>query len=282
MPSVLGQRRRQPAGQLTWVGADLLAQLQRKVGGVVAVLGVARTLDGDGGRQRGGVEAVLGQHRGGGGLEQLGQVGGGHEGPSYGLGWSAPRIHSGRPTPRCVRLCRPNRRRMFLCVRPRSSGDRASASGAEGRRFESCRGHQAPLQVRAFFGDTTEGAHAPHVPQAGRESARDKAIRPPAPQDRWLTGGRLEYLRVGLPRGIGFESVVPSPGRRCWTAPPARSPVPTGCPCDFTGLWSSMCHPLVWTKLTVVHTPALVPGIRSGGCQTQTWLATRIMPRRED
>lgn len=25
---------------------------------------------------------------------------------------------------------------------PRSSGDRASASGAEGRRFESCRGHQ--------------------------------------------------------------------------------------------------------------------------------------------
>ena len=27
-------------------------------------------------------------------------------------------------------------------VRPRSSGDRASASGAEGRRFESCRGHR--------------------------------------------------------------------------------------------------------------------------------------------
>ena len=33
---------------------------------------------------------MLGQHRGGGGLEQLGQVGGGHEGPSYGLGWSGP------------------------------------------------------------------------------------------------------------------------------------------------------------------------------------------------
>src|ERR1700730_10682769 len=42
-------------------------------------------------------------------------------------------------------------------MRPRSSGDRASASGAEGRRFESCRGHHpkcpltcasALLQVR--------------------------------------------------------------------------------------------------------------------------------------
>ena len=30
------------------------------------------------------------QHRSGGGLEQLSQVGGGHEGPSYGLGWSGP------------------------------------------------------------------------------------------------------------------------------------------------------------------------------------------------
>src|SRR4029453_11201852 len=39
---------------------------------------------------------MLGQHRGGGGLEQLGQVGGGHEGPSYGLGWSAPESVSRR------------------------------------------------------------------------------------------------------------------------------------------------------------------------------------------
>ena len=102
----VGQRVGQPAGQFTRVGADLLAQLKRQVGGVVAVLGVARTLDGDRRRQRGGVEAVLGQHRGGGGLEQLGQIGGGHEGPSYGLGWSAPRIRFGSSS-RCVRLSRP-------------------------------------------------------------------------------------------------------------------------------------------------------------------------------
>ena len=87
---LLGQGRGQPAGQLTRVGTDLLAELKGDVGGVIAVFGIARALDGDGGRQRGRVEAMLGQHRGGGGLEQLGQVGGGHEGPSYGLGWSAP------------------------------------------------------------------------------------------------------------------------------------------------------------------------------------------------
>ena len=105
MPSVR-QRLGQPAGQLARVDADLLAELKRQVGGVVAVLGVARTLDGDRLRQRGRVEAVLGQHRGGGGLEQLGQVGGGHEGPSYGLGWSGPESISDRS--RCVSLCTPN------------------------------------------------------------------------------------------------------------------------------------------------------------------------------
>jgi hypothetical protein len=41
---------------------------------------------------------VLGQHRGGGGLEQLGQIGGGHGAPSYGLGWSAPESVSGGQT----------------------------------------------------------------------------------------------------------------------------------------------------------------------------------------
>src|SRR4029077_11180610 len=85
---LLGQRLSQPARQLTRVGADLLAELKGNVRGVVAMFRVARTLDGDGRRQRGRVEAMLGQHRGGGGLEQLGQVGGGHEGPSYGLRWS--------------------------------------------------------------------------------------------------------------------------------------------------------------------------------------------------
>src|SRR5690242_4940800 len=32
---------------------------------------------------------------------------------------------------------------LIFSPRPRSSGDRASASGAEGRRFESCRGHSS-------------------------------------------------------------------------------------------------------------------------------------------
>ena len=86
----LGQRSGQPSGQVAGVDADLLGQLQRHVGGVVAVFGVAGPLDGDDRGQGGRVESVLGQHRGSGGLEQLGQIGGGHGGPSYGLGWSAP------------------------------------------------------------------------------------------------------------------------------------------------------------------------------------------------
>ena len=64
----VGQRLGEPSGQLTRVGADLLAQLQGQVAGVIAVLGIARPLDGDGRRQRGHVEAVLGQHRGCGGF----------------------------------------------------------------------------------------------------------------------------------------------------------------------------------------------------------------------
>ena len=51
---------------------------------------------------------MLGQHCGGGDLEQLGQNGGGHEGPSYGLGWSGPEsIPLGWRSTRCVSLCRP-------------------------------------------------------------------------------------------------------------------------------------------------------------------------------
>lgn len=37
---------------------------------------------------------------------------------------------------------------LIFSPRPRSSGDRASASGAEGRRFESCRGH--PFHQRKY------------------------------------------------------------------------------------------------------------------------------------
>ena len=81
----LCQRLGEPSGQLTRVGADLLAELQRQVAGVIAVLGNARPLHGDRRRQRGSVQPTLGQHRGGGGFEQLGQVSGGHERPSYWL-----------------------------------------------------------------------------------------------------------------------------------------------------------------------------------------------------
>jgi len=45
-------------------------------------------------------------------------------------------------------MAQPVRRRL---QRPRSSGDRASASGAEGRRFESCRGHQRFRRSEAVF-----------------------------------------------------------------------------------------------------------------------------------
>ena len=47
----LHQRGGEPAGQLTRVRADLLAQLKREIRGVVAVVGVARALDGDRRRQ---------------------------------------------------------------------------------------------------------------------------------------------------------------------------------------------------------------------------------------
>ena len=80
----LGQRVGEPSGQLAGVGTDLLGELQRQVAGVIAVLGVAWPLDGDRRRQRGGVERMLGQHRGRGGLQQLGQIGGIHAGHPMG------------------------------------------------------------------------------------------------------------------------------------------------------------------------------------------------------
>ena len=74
----VGECGGQPTGEFAWVGAGLLTHLQRQVGRVVTMFGVARPLDSDRRRQRGGVEAVLGQHRGGGAAQQLGEVGGGH------------------------------------------------------------------------------------------------------------------------------------------------------------------------------------------------------------
>ena len=81
----LRQRLGEPSGQLTRVCADLLAELQGQVGRVIAVFGDAWSLHRDRLRQRGHVEVMLGQHRGGGDFEQLSEVGGGHERPSYWL-----------------------------------------------------------------------------------------------------------------------------------------------------------------------------------------------------
>ena len=187
----------QPSGQLAGVGADLLGDLKGQVGGVIAVLGVAGPLDGHGRRQRRGVEAMRGQDRGGGGLEQLCQVGGGHEGPSYVLGGHVPnplrgagaerpgngheRRQRGGPRTRgddagCDRGvrhalgCPGPTAHGFYPLRPRSSGDRASASGAEGRRFESCRGHNSDQRKRAFTHRRTHPCPSAHLRTgAGRQ-----------------------------------------------------------------------------------------------------------------
>ena len=42
------ERRRDLLGELAWVRADLLRQLERDIGGVITVLGVPWTLDGYG------------------------------------------------------------------------------------------------------------------------------------------------------------------------------------------------------------------------------------------
>ena len=53
-----------PSSKLARVGASLLGHLERDVGGVVAVLGVAGALHGHGLRDDGGVEVVGGEHAG--------------------------------------------------------------------------------------------------------------------------------------------------------------------------------------------------------------------------
>lgn len=59
---VLSQRLGQPGGQLARIHAGLLGYLQGKVGGVVTVLGITRTLHGHGLRKDGGVELVFAQY----------------------------------------------------------------------------------------------------------------------------------------------------------------------------------------------------------------------------
>ena len=86
----LGQRLGQPAGQLARVDTGLLRDLQRDIGGVVAVLGVTRPLDGHLWRQGRRIQAMPGQHCGGGAAQQFGEIGGGHDRPSYCLTCSDP------------------------------------------------------------------------------------------------------------------------------------------------------------------------------------------------
>src|SRR6185436_20580800 len=69
-----GDRR----GQLTGVRADLLGDLERERGRVVAVLRIARSLDRGGRRQSGLIEVALGQHGAGGVQYRGGKVGGSH------------------------------------------------------------------------------------------------------------------------------------------------------------------------------------------------------------
>ena len=166
MPSACGQRVGEPSGQLARVGADLLGELQRQVAGVVAVLGVAWPLDGDRRRQCGGVERMLGQHRGRGGPQQLGQVGGIHAGHPIGCGGLAPNPFRCPACRRDALVCRGPLAQHFR-VRPRSSGDRASASGAEGRRFESCRGHRIVCRSAMFLTDSCIRVHSPCIVGSG-------------------------------------------------------------------------------------------------------------------
>ena len=72
------EARREPARQLGRRDPRLLRRAQREVGGVVAVLGVARALHRDRLRQHRRVEAALGQHVHGDGVQQVGQGSGGH------------------------------------------------------------------------------------------------------------------------------------------------------------------------------------------------------------
>jgi hypothetical protein len=73
-----GERLGEPGGQVARLDPDPLRGLQGDVRGVVAVLGVARSLHRDVGRQRGEIEVVVGEHGGRRVPDQFGEQGGGH------------------------------------------------------------------------------------------------------------------------------------------------------------------------------------------------------------
>ncbi|CAB4929749.1 unannotated protein [freshwater metagenome] len=72
------ERLGEPAGEITGIGSGLLRHLQRHVGGVVTVLGIAGTLDRELRRENGCVQAAVGKHLGGGRVKQFGKIGGSH------------------------------------------------------------------------------------------------------------------------------------------------------------------------------------------------------------
>ena len=71
---IAGEGIRQPLRQLAGLGAGLLGHLECQVGGVIAVLRVARALHAHGLRQDGGVQLMLGEHGGGSVLDQDGKI----------------------------------------------------------------------------------------------------------------------------------------------------------------------------------------------------------------
>jgi len=83
---VAREPRRQPPGQFTGLQAEPLADLEGEVRGVVAVLRVARTLDGHHFGHDGRVQPAVGQDVERGGPNKLSKRGGGHprslEGPA--------------------------------------------------------------------------------------------------------------------------------------------------------------------------------------------------------
>ncbi len=94
-----GQGLGEPGGEFAGIDADLLRDLHRDVGRVVAVLRIARALDGEGLGKNGRVETTVGEDTGGGSAEQLSKVGGSHRCPSYWLvdrGADAPPTGSSR------------------------------------------------------------------------------------------------------------------------------------------------------------------------------------------
>ncbi len=189
-------------GQRAGTGARPLRQLQRDVGGVVAVLPAARALHRH--RRRDLVERdrTLGHQRRQDAGDGMGELLGGHR-PSL----SAPRHRHrtgfthrrrrryGQPAPRS--------RRRAARSRLRSSGDRALVSGTRCRRFESCRRRPSPAGPGSPEGGRLRGCELrigqrPGGVQVERRSSVATMSVPP-PQGALLAAARLPAAPAGRP-----------------------------------------------------------------------------------